>query len=78
MIIGSLIGTWILSGTVPAMIYYGLKILSPSIFLVATMIISSIVSLATGSSWTTAGTVGIALIGVGQGLGIPTQLLLVV
>ncbi|NLV89361.1 MAG: Na+/H+ antiporter NhaC, partial [Tissierellia bacterium] len=74
MIIGSLIGTWILSGTVPAMIYYGLKILSPSIFLVATMIICSIVSLATGSSWTTAGTVGIALIGVGQGLGIPTPI----
>ncbi|KRQ87387.1 Malate-2H(+)/Na(+)-lactate antiporter [Caloramator mitchellensis] len=71
MIIGTVIGAWILSGTVPAMIYYGLKILSPGIFLVATLIISSIVSLATGSSWTTAGTVGIALIGVGQGLGIP-------
>lgn len=74
MIIGSLIGTWILSGTVPAMIYYGLQLLSPSIFLVATLLICSIVSLATGSSWTTAGTVGIALIGVGQGLGIPTPI----
>ena len=72
MIVGALVGCWILSGTVPTMIYYGLKILSPAIFLVATCIICSIVSLATGSSWTTAGTVGIALIGVGVGLGIPT------
>ncbi|CDF59341.1 Na+/H+ antiporter NhaC [Thermobrachium celere] len=71
MIIGTVIGAWIISGTVPAMIYYGLKILSPGIFLVATTIICCIVSLATGSSWTTAGTVGIALLGVGQGLGIP-------
>lgn len=71
MIIGILVGTWILCGTVPTMIYYGLKILSPSIFLLATCIICCIVSLATGSSWTTAGTVGIALMGVGAGLGIP-------
>lgn len=71
MIIGMLIGSWILSGTVPIMIYYGLKVLSPSIFLVATCIICAVVSLATGSSWSTAGTVGIALLGVGQGLGIP-------
>ena len=69
MIIGMIIGTWILGGIVPTMIYYGLKILSPGIFLVATCILCSIVSLATGSSWTTAGTVGIALIGVGIGLG---------
>jgi NhaC family Na+:H+ antiporter len=74
MIIGTVVGTWILSGTVPAMIYYGLQILSPSIFLVATAIICSIVSLATGSSWTTAGTVGIALMGVGQGLGMPAAI----
>jgi NhaC family Na+:H+ antiporter len=71
MIIGILIGTWILSGIVPTMIYWGLKVLSPSIFLVATCFICSLVSLATGSSWSTAGTVGIALIGVGKGLGIP-------
>lgn len=75
MIIGVLIGAWILSGTVPTMIYYGLKILSPGIFLVATCIICAIVSLATGSSWTTAGTVGIALMGVGIGLGIPTPMI---
>ncbi|MGL6107271.1 Na+/H+ antiporter NhaC [Romboutsia sp.] len=74
MVVGTLIGTWILSGTVPAMIYWGLEILSPGIFLVATTIICSIVSLATGSSWTTAGTVGIALIGIGQGLGIPAPM----
>jgi Na+:H+ antiporter, NhaC family len=71
MVIGTIIGTWILSGTVPTMIYYGLKILSPAIFLVATCIISAIVALATGSSWTTAGTIGVALIGIGGGLGLP-------
>jgi len=71
LIIGTLIGTWILSGIVPTMIFWGLKVLSPSIFLVATCIICSLVSLSTGSSWSTAGTVGIALIGVGQGLGVP-------
>ena len=70
-IIGMIIGTWILSGTVPAMIYYGLKIISPKVFLVAVCLICSVVSLATGSSWTTAGTVGIAFIGMGQGLEIP-------
>lgn len=74
MVVGTLIGTWILSGTVPAMIYWGLDILSPDIFLVATTVICAIVSLATGSSWTTAGTVGIALIGIGQGLGMPAPL----
>ncbi|HZH92951.1 MAG TPA: Na+/H+ antiporter NhaC family protein, partial [Tissierellaceae bacterium] len=74
MVIGTVVGSWILSGTVPAMIYYGLQILSPGIFLVATAIICAIVSLATGSSWTTAGTVGIALMGVGQGLGMPAYI----
>ncbi|HCX21719.1 MAG TPA: Na+/H+ antiporter NhaC, partial [Cytophagales bacterium] len=67
---GSLAGTWLLSGIVPAMIYYGLQILNPSIFLVAACIVCSIVSIATGSSWTTAATVGIALIGIGKALGI--------
>lgn len=74
MIIGTIIGTWILAGVVPTMVYYGLKIISPGIFLVATTIICAIVSLATGSSWTTAGTVGIALIGIGQGLEIPVHI----
>lgn len=71
MVVGTMIGTWILGGVVPTMIYYGLEILSPGIFLVATMIICSIVSLGTGSSWSTAGTVGVALIGVGAALQIP-------
>lgn len=71
LIIGTIIGTWILGGIVPTMIYYGLKVLSPGIFLVATCLICSVVSLATGSSWSTAGTVGVALMGVGIGLGVP-------
>ncbi len=71
LVIGMLVGSWIQAGIVPAMIYYGLTILSPSIFLVATCVICALVSLATGSSWSTAATVGIALIGVGEGLGVP-------
>jgi NhaC family Na+:H+ antiporter len=70
-IIGILIGVWILSGVVPTLLFYGLKILHPSIFLPATLIICSITSLATGTSWGTSGTIGIALIGIGQGLGFP-------
>ncbi|MCP4690858.1 MAG: Na+/H+ antiporter NhaC, partial [Desulfobacterales bacterium] len=70
-IIGILIGVWILSGVVPTLLYYGLKILHPKIFLPATLIICSITSLATGSSWGTSGTIGIALIGIGAGLGFP-------
>jgi NhaC family Na+:H+ antiporter len=71
MVVGTMIGTWILGGVVPTMIFYGLKILSPGSFLVVTMLICSIVSLGTGSSWSTAGTVGLALVGVGAALGIP-------
>ena len=74
MIIGVMIGTWILGGIVPSMIYYGLKLISPGIFLVASLIICSIISLGTGSSWSTAGTVGVALIAVGEGLGIPAYI----
>ncbi len=74
MVVGTMIGTWISGGIVPSMIYYGLQALSPGIFLGATMIICSVVSLGTGSSWSTAGTVGVALIGVGQGLGIPVAM----
>lgn len=75
LMIGALAGTWLLSGVVPAMIYYGLQILNPSIFLVAACIVCSIVSIATGSSWTTSATVGIALIGIGQALGISEGLI---
>ena len=73
-IIGVLIGLWLLSGVVPSMIYYGLGILKPNIFLVATVLICSITSLATGTSWGTAGTIGIALMGIAKGLGIPAEI----
>ena len=71
LFVGALAGTWLLSGIIPAMIYYGLQILHPSIFLPACIIICAIISLATGSSWTTSATVGIALIGIGRALEIP-------
>lgn len=70
LLVGALAGTWLLSGIVPAMIYYGLQILNPTIFLVASVIISALVSTATGSSWTTSATIGIALIGIGNSLGV--------
>ena len=71
LFVGALAGTWLISGVIPAMIYYGLQILHPSIFLPACVIICALISLATGSSWTTSATVGIALIGIGKALGIP-------
>lgn len=74
LMVGSLIGAWILAGTVPTMIYYGLQILSPDYFYVATCAICSLVALSIGSSWTTAGTVGIGLIGVSQGLGLSMEI----
>ena len=73
-IIGILIGVWILSGVVPTLLYYGLKILHPKIFLPATVLICSVCSLATGTSWGTTGTIGVALIGIGAGLGFPLPL----
>ena len=63
LVVGSVIGTWILAGIVPTMIYYGLSLLAPSIFYAAACVICAVVALATGSSWTTVGTVGLALIG---------------
>ncbi len=71
LFVGALAGTWLASGIIPAMIYYGLKILHPTIFLPSCIIICAIISLATGSSWTTSATVGIALIGIGKALGLP-------
>jgi Na+:H+ antiporter, NhaC family len=71
LLIGSLAGTWMLSGIVPSMIYYGLEILNPKIFLFATCIVCAIVSLATGSSWSTVATIGIAMLGIGNALGVP-------
>lgn len=70
LMVGSLAGTWLISGIIPTMIYYGLQILNPTIFLAACVIICSIISVATGSSWTTSATVGIALVGIGETLGI--------
>lgn len=69
-LVGALAGTWLVSGVVPAMVYYGLQVLNPSIFLPASVIISAVISIATGSSWTTSATVGIALVGIGTALGI--------
>lgn len=70
LMVGSLAGTWLISGIIPTMIYYGLQILNPTFFLAACVLICAIISLATGSSWTTSATVGIALIGIGETLGI--------
>ncbi len=70
LLIGALAGTWLISGIIPVMIYYGLQILNPTIFLVAACVICAMVSLATGSSWSTVATVGIALLGIGQTLGL--------
>ncbi len=70
-IIGMVIATWILSGVVPAMIYYGLQLIHPQYFLATAMLLCACVSVPTGSSWTTAGTVGVALVGIGEGLGVP-------
>ena len=70
LMVGALAGTWLLSGVIPTMIYYGLQVLSPGIFLVACVIICAIISVATGSSWTTSATVGIALIGIANALNI--------
>jgi len=71
LFVGALAGTWLLSGIIPAMIYYGLQIIHPSVFLPACIVICAIISLATGSSWTTSATVGIALIGIGRAMDLP-------
>jgi Na+:H+ antiporter, NhaC family len=71
LLVGALSGTWLLSGVIPTMIYYGIQLLNPSIFLVVSVIVCALISLATGSSWTTSATVGIALIGIGNAMGIP-------
>jgi NhaC family Na+:H+ antiporter len=75
LLVGALAGTWLVGGIIPAMVYYGLQVLSPEVFLPASVIIAAIISIATGSSWTTSATVGIALIGIGSALGIPTGMI---
>ena len=74
LFVGALSGTWLISGIIPSMIYYGLNILHPSIFLPSCLIICAIISIATGSSWTTSATVGIALIGISKAIGIPVEM----
>ncbi|MCP4726480.1 MAG: Na+/H+ antiporter NhaC, partial [bacterium] len=71
IVVGMLIGTWMASGAIPMMIYYGLKIISPSYYLVTACVVCSIISIVTGTSYGTAGTVGVAFIGIASGLGIP-------
>ena len=71
LMIGALTGSWMISGVVPAMIYYGLKLIHPTVFLAVTFILTSVVSLMAGSSWTTVGTIGVAMLSAGQILGIP-------
>ena len=73
-IVGCMIASWMAAGTIPSMMYYGIQVISPSVFLVTACILCSIVSLATGSSWSTAGSMGVALIGVGTALGFPTAM----
>lgn len=74
LVIGMMLGTWLHSGVVPTMIYYGSKLISPSIFLPTACLLCSIASLATGDSWGTAGTVGIAIMGIGLGFGVPAPI----
>lgn len=74
ILIGILIGVWIVSGVVPCMIYWGLKIISPNIFFVASLLACAIISISTGSSWSTIGTIGVALLGIAQSLEIPVGL----
>lgn len=69
--VGALIGSWIISGTIPAIIYFGLKLVSPKIFLLATFLLCLIVSTACGTSWGAAGTAGVAMFAIGEGLGVP-------
>jgi len=69
--VGLIIGSWLASGTIPMLIYYGMKLISPKLFLLSACLICSIISVCTGTSWGTVGTLGVALIGVAQGLGIP-------
>jgi NhaC family Na+:H+ antiporter len=69
ILVGALTGTWLVSGVIPAMLYYGLQLVNPTIFLPTCVLVSAIVSIATGSSWTTSATIGIAFVGIGTALG---------
>jgi NhaC family Na+:H+ antiporter len=71
LLVGALVASWLVSGVIPAMIYYGIKLINPTIFLPTTVVIAALVSVATGSSWTTSATIGIALIAIGKAIGLP-------
>ena len=71
IIVGFLIGTWMIGGTIPMMVYYGLKIINPSFLVVTAFLVTAIVSICTGTSWGSAGTIGVALMGIASGLGAP-------
>ena len=71
IIVGFLIGTWMIGGTIPMMVYYGLKIINPSFLIVTAFLVTAIVSICTGTSWGSAGTIGVALMGIASGLGAP-------
>lgn len=72
--VGFMLGSWMAGGIIPSMMYYGIKVIAPSVFLFTACLLCSIVSLATGSSWSTAGSMGVALIGVGTALGFPVYM----
>ncbi len=74
LMIGMMSSTWMISGVVPTLIYYGVQIMSPAVFLPCACIISSLISVMTGTSWTTIATIGIALLGIGDALGVPSAL----
>jgi len=71
IVVGALIGSWIAAGTIPLLIYYGLKLISPQYFLITASLVSSIVSIVTGTSYGTVGTLGVAFIGIAHGLNVP-------
>lgn len=71
LLVGALVASWLISGVIPAMIYYGIKLINPTIFLPTSVIIAAVVSIATGSSWTTSATIGVALIAIGKAIGLP-------
>lgn len=75
LLIGALAGTWLISGIVPAMIYYGLQIVNPTYFLIAACIVSAVISLVTGSSWSTIATIGVALLGIGKAIGMSESMI---
>lgn len=71
IIVGILIGSWMIGGTIPMMVYYGLKIINPKLLIITSFVVTSIVSICTGTSWGSAGTIGVALMGVAAGIGVP-------